>query len=310
VNADGIDICSSRNVTISDSVIITADDSIVLKTPARRGTTSANTCENIVVTNCVLTSSSTALMIGTETFGDVKHIIFTNCTIRNTNKGFGINVQDGCTVSDVIISNLTIDTSRRHWNWWGSSEMCKFVLKKRTETSKLGKIKNISVSNIIAHTMGTSRIKGHAEQPLENIRMNGIQVFMITENARDKRASNALEAENISGLKISDFIVSWQEEETEKKWQSALVIKKVADLELREFKGRQGLKESSIPAIVLEDVREGLITESSAKEGCSTFIHIKGAETDQIEIRNINVRKSKKGITYETDDLKKKVKVI
>jgi polygalacturonase len=37
VNADGIDICSSRNVTVSDSVIITADDSIVLKTPLREG---------------------------------------------------------------------------------------------------------------------------------------------------------------------------------------------------------------------------------------------------------------------------------
>src|SRR5688572_27723456 len=35
VNADGIDICSSRNVTISDSVITTGDDAIVLKAISR-----------------------------------------------------------------------------------------------------------------------------------------------------------------------------------------------------------------------------------------------------------------------------------
>ena len=94
VNADGIDICSSSNVTISDSIIVTADDAIVLKTIARNGKP-ANPINNVMVTNCMLTSSSTPLMIGTETEADISHVVFTNCVIRNSNKGFGINVQDG-----------------------------------------------------------------------------------------------------------------------------------------------------------------------------------------------------------------------
>ena len=94
VNADGIDIVSSRNVTISDSIIETADDAIVLKAIARDGQP-ARPVENVTVTNCVLTSSSTALMIGTETQADIRHVLFNNCVIRNSNKGFGINVQDG-----------------------------------------------------------------------------------------------------------------------------------------------------------------------------------------------------------------------
>jgi polygalacturonase len=93
VNADGIDICSSRNVTISDSIIITGDDSIVLKTPKETEQEGpVNVTENIVVTNCILSSSSTPLMIGTETFADIRHVLFNNCVIRNSNKGFGINV--------------------------------------------------------------------------------------------------------------------------------------------------------------------------------------------------------------------------
>ena len=116
VNADGIDICSSKNVVISDCIITTADDAIVLKAIARNGK-KANPVENVTVTNCVLTSSSTPLMIGTETEADIRHVIFSNCVIRNSNKGFGINVQDGATVSDIIFSNLSIETNRRHWNW-------------------------------------------------------------------------------------------------------------------------------------------------------------------------------------------------
>jgi polygalacturonase len=119
-----------------------------------------NPAENIVVTNCILSSSSTPLMIGTETYGDIRHVIFSNCTIRNSNKGFGINVQDGATVSNVIFKNLTIETGRRHWNWWGSAELCKFVLSRRQESSRLGQIKDIVVDTVIAHIRGTRVLKG------------------------------------------------------------------------------------------------------------------------------------------------------
>ena len=308
VNADGIDICSSRNVTISDSVIFTGDDSIVLKSPARKDA-NASIVENIAVTNCILSSSSTPLMIGTETFADIRHVIFSNCIIRNSNKGFGINVQDGATVSDIIFSNLTIETNRRHWNWWGSSELCKFVLKKRDKSSKLGKIKDIVIDNIISHPRGTGIIKGFPDQPLENIRMSNVQMFMNPEDAKDKRASNALEIENVLGLKIRNLSVNWTEDQVEEKWQSALVIKKVTDFEIESFSGRQGLKNSDFPTIRMEDVSDGTIRESYATEGCNTFIHLQGQECKDITLRNNNFKRAKKDITYENDSLKKNVEI-
>ena len=242
VNADGIDIVSSRNVTISDSIIETADDAIVLKTIARDGQPARPT-ENVTVTNCVLTSSSTALMIGTETEADIRHVLFNNCVIRNSNKGFGINVQDGATVSDVIVSNLTIETSRRHWNWWGSAEMCKFVLNKRTPESRLGVIRDVVVDNVIAHPRGTSTITGHAERPLENIRLSNIDLTMLPENAVDKRATDALRLEHVRGAPIRDLSVRWSGDAAEPKWQSALVLRRVSDFEIDGFTGRQGIRD-------------------------------------------------------------------
>ena len=296
--SDGIDICSSHNVTISDSVIVTGDDCIVLKTPSRRDNEKVNTVENVVVTNCILTSSSAPLKIGTETHADIKHVVFSNCTIRNSNKGFSIDVLDGATVSNVIFSNLTIETNRRHWNWWGSAELCKIILKRRTEKSKLGKIKNIVVDNIVSRVRGTSTIKGHLEQPLENIRMNNVQMFMTSEDAKDKRATDALIVENINGLKINGLSIKWDEVETEAKWKSALVVNNVNDFELRSFSGRQGLKNSNIPTILLNNISEGLIAESRAESGCTTFIQLSEKEKENLTLRDNISEKAKRTISY------------
>ena len=309
VNADGIDICSTSNVTISDSIITTADDSIVLKTISRNGKP-ANPCENITVTNCILTSSSTALMIGTETHADIKHVLFNNCVIRNSNKGFGINVQDGASVSNIIFSNLTIETSRRHWNWWGSAEMFKFLLIKRTPTSRLGIIKDIVIDTIIANTRGTATITGHPDQFLENISISNVQLFMHPEDAKDKRATDAIKIEDVKALKIRDLTIKWSEEETEKKWRSALVLKNVSDVLIDSFAARQGLKNGSDSAILMENVSDVVIKDSCAAEGTNGFIHLQGQYNKDILLKYNNTKKAKKEITFSDEDLKKAVEII
>ena len=308
VNADGIDICSSKNVVISDSIITTADDAIVLKAIARNGK-KANVVENVTVTNCILTSSSTPLMIGTETEADIRHVIFSNCVIRNSNKGFGINVQDGAVVSDVIFSNLTIETSRRHWNWWGDSEMCKFVLKKRTDTSALGRIRDIFIDNISVKARGTSTITGHAGQPLENIRISNVRLLMEVENAKDKRTTDALRIENVKGLNLRDVSVEWNEKETEPAWQSALVLKNVQDFTVDTFSGRQGLLDKDVPGIVLDNSSDGVVRNSSATNGSATFIHVKGAATKDVTLKDNRTGKAKKSVTIENGTVKKGVTI-
>ncbi|MFI5075904.1 MAG: glycoside hydrolase family 28 protein, partial [Vicinamibacteria bacterium] len=283
VNADGIDIVSSRNVTISDSIIETADDAIVLKAIARDGQPARPT-ENVTVTNCVLTSSSTALMIGTETEADIRHVLFSNCVIRNSNKGFGINVQDGATVSDVIVSNLTIETSRRHWNWWGSAEMCKFVLKKRTPESRLGVIRDVIVDNVVAQPRGTSTITGHVERPLENIRLSNIDITMLPENAVDKRATDALRLEHVRGARIRDLSVRWAEEASEPKWQSALVARRVSAFEIAGFTGRQGIRGGNHPALLLDECQDGDVRNARATDGCRRLVHVQGLATRDIAV--------------------------
>ena len=307
VNADGIDICSTSNVTISDSVIETGDDSIVLKTISRGGKP-ARPCENITVTNCILTSSSTPLMIGTETEADIRHILFNNCVIRNSNKGFGINVQDGATVSDVVISNLTIETNRRHWNWWGSAEMCKIVLRKRNKNSPLGRIRNVLVQNIVAHTRGSSFISGHEERSIENISFTNVKIFMNPEDAKDKRATHAFQIRSLQKLRIRDLSVEW-DVEAEPKWKSALVLKNVSDFVVDSFWGRQGLAKGTDPALLVEDCQDGAIIDSKASDGTGTFIHIKG-NSNAVKVRYCDTEKAVQAISFENESLRKGVRII
>ena len=308
VNADGIDIVSSKNVTISDSIIETADDAIVLKAIARDGQP-ARPVENVTVTNCVLTSSSTALMIGTETQADIHHVLFNNCVIRNSNKGFGINVQDGAVVRDVIVSNLTVETSRRHWNWWGSAELCKLVLKKRTPASRLGAIRDIVVANVMAKVRGTSTIVGHAERPIENIRFSNVDVTMLPEDAVDKRASHALVFENASGVQLRDLSVRWTDEGAEPKWQSALALRNVTDFEIDGFKGRQGKLASETAAILLDGARRGAIRNPLALEGSRHLVHVSGGSTNDITISGSRLPAGATVVTYDNADLKRMVRV-
>jgi hypothetical protein len=257
VNADGIDIVSTSNVAISDSTIITADDAIVLKTQAwRNGTGAVRPTENITVTNCVLSSSSTAMMIGTETNADIRHVVFSNIVVRDSNKVFGINVQDGATVSDVRFHNVTFELNRRHWNWWGSAEVFKFVLKKRTAQSALGRIENITISGAQGTARGTSVISGHADRPLRNIVIESLRVKMLPENRPDKRATDAIAIERVDGLTLREIAVEWDEEQPEPAWGSALTLRDIDRLRLEGFQGRAGRLTPGTQAIRKERVRE------------------------------------------------------
>ena len=262
VNADGIDIVSTSNVLISDSIITTADDAICLKTEAMRNRSGANTSrpvrptENVTVTNSILSSSSTAMVIGTETHADIRHVLFSNIVVRNSNRVFGINVQDGGTVSDVRFQNVTFELNRRHWNWWGSAEVFKFVLKKRTPESPLGRIENITIDGAQGTARGTSLVAGHADRPLKNITIEGLRIKMLAENQPDKRATHAIVIERVDGLTLRDVKVDWDDRPAEPSWGSALVLRDIDGLEMNGFRGRSGSRDASVPIVRKERVKE------------------------------------------------------
>lgn len=119
-NGDGIDLDHSRKVRITGCFIESGDDCICLKN--RREYEQYGSCRDIVVTNCVMTSRSCAIKIGSENMDSIDHVLFDNCIIRNSNRGIGIQNRDEGTVSDVIFSNMMVDCRFHSDVWWGKAE--------------------------------------------------------------------------------------------------------------------------------------------------------------------------------------------
>jgi polygalacturonase len=119
-NGDGIDVDHSKNVRISNCFIESGDDCICLKN--RREYQDLGPCENILVTNCTMTSRSCAIKIGSENMDRISHVVVNNCIIRDSNRGIGIQNRDEGTVENIIFSNIVIDCKFFSNVWWGKAE--------------------------------------------------------------------------------------------------------------------------------------------------------------------------------------------
>ena len=119
-NGDGIDLDHSKNVRIANCHITSGDDCICLKN--RREFEKYGSCHDIVVTNCVMSSRSCAIKIGSENMDSIYNVVFDNCIITASNRGLGIQNRDEGTVTDVVFSNIQLDC--RLWSdvWWGKAE--------------------------------------------------------------------------------------------------------------------------------------------------------------------------------------------
>src|SRR5690554_5080816 len=146
-NTDGINPDGCSRVIISDCFIQCGDDCIVLKITDRSKT---KVCRDVVVTNCILITTETALKIGTETHGEFRNVTFSNCTIHDSGGGFALIMRDGGLIDGVTVNNLTIDSTRTThgqgiflWNH------------RRTDSTPWGNIRNVILSNITMNCGGS-----------------------------------------------------------------------------------------------------------------------------------------------------------
>jgi polygalacturonase len=129
--ADGIDPDGCQDVRISNSTVETGDDAPVFYSSGIWGP--ALPVENVTVTNCRLSSSSSAIKFCDENSNAIRRVNIANVVITNSNRGIAFMVFDGGIVEDVVLSNLTIETRRFDWFWWGDGDPLHFNIKRRRE---------------------------------------------------------------------------------------------------------------------------------------------------------------------------------
>lgn len=116
-NSDGIDICSSRDVTVEGCFIRTLDDLIVVKTD--RG---AGEAKRIVARKCVLWNEvAHALSVGAELRENVDDVLFTDCdVIHDKGREWTLRVYhcDSARITNIRFENLRIEESPRLISLW------------------------------------------------------------------------------------------------------------------------------------------------------------------------------------------------
>lgn len=141
---DGINPDCCVDTVIADCIIHTGDDGIVPKSSYTLGRKQIT--ENMVITNCVVSSDCSAIKLGTESNGGFRNITISNCTIYNTREaGLSFEIVDGGEINGITVSNIS-----QH------NVGCPFVFilgdrRRGPEGTDIGVIKNVNISNLI-HT--------------------------------------------------------------------------------------------------------------------------------------------------------------
>lgn len=266
--ADGIDPDGCRDVYISNSTIETGDDAIVFYSTSAWGPVLPT--ENVTVTNSRLSSSSSAIKFCDGNSRAIRHVVISNVVITHSNRGLAFMVFDGGIVEDVLITNVTIDTRRFDWFWWGDGDPIHFNIKRRSELDgrtyqnepAAGIIRNVTISNVIAHGQGTSAIQGHHDSWLQGIRFNNVRLFLSrAADAPYESATAAMTMKYARNVAMNNVEISW-EEPYSTKWESGLMVDDVEDLS---FTGTRidAAPGSNQPVLLLNDANGVLIRQSS-----------------------------------------------
>lgn len=117
-NNDGIHFCSCKKVFIRDCNISSDDDCIALSSI----TDWNKPCEDVIISDCILRSSSKAIVLG-YMHSIIRDVCISNCIVKESNRALCIIASSHTgLVANVQISNLRLDTRIRAGGWWGNGE--------------------------------------------------------------------------------------------------------------------------------------------------------------------------------------------
>ncbi len=314
--ADGIDPDGCKDVRISNCTVETGDDALVFYSMDWFGP--ARPCENITVTNCRLSSASSAVKFCDGNIGGIRNVTIDNCVITGSNRGIAFMTFDGGAVENVVLSNLTIETVRHEWFWWGDGEPFHFNIKKRSEVHAswpkekdrpAGAIRNVKIQNVIARGYGSSVCNGHPDSWLDGISFENVKLTVAHDpDAPYDKAVHGLVFKQARNLRLRDVEVVW-EEPGSAKWESGLAFEEVQGLTLDGVTAVQAPGAASAPAVLLHQVEDALIRDCRAAEGTATFLLFSGELTKNILLERNDFRKARLPYSFAAGALAQALKM-
>lgn len=182
-NNDGLDLDGCHDVIVSDFFSDSDDDGITLKS------TSPRLCENIAISNCVVSSHCNAIKLGTETNGGFKNITISNCVVKPSSvftdhfygrptgiSAISLEVVDGGRLENVNVSDIVIDgTEAPIFIRLGNRAR---AYRQGQTVENIGTIDGVHINNVSVVNAGQTgcSITGLPGHPVSNIFLNNISI--------------------------------------------------------------------------------------------------------------------------------------
>lgn len=216
-NGDGIDIDSTKNVYIFNSMIASQDDCIAIKSGRDdEGRKVGIASGNIRISDCTF-NSGFGVAIGSEMSGGVKDVYVSDCDFKDTYSIGSVKAPRGRggMIDNIVYENCTLDNENTEYSdckWFrGGIYIDQFyshddfdIDKKETVNDGTAKISNIKFKNIKLKTVTGNAIylAGLAESFLENITLENINAI----------GKYGMKAYNIDRLKMDNVQVHSMED--------------------------------------------------------------------------------------------------
>ncbi|MBN1479699.1 glycoside hydrolase family 28 protein [candidate division KSB1 bacterium] len=294
-NNDGIDIDACRHVRIANCHIESGDDAIVLKSTTNRA------CEDVVVTNCLLSSHCNAFKLGTESSGGFVNILFSNSTIYDTRlAAIALETVDGGRLERVNVNNIVINKAGTAIFVRLGNRARPFLADTTADQPGIGSLRNVNISHIIADSIGPigCSITGIPAQSVRDIRLSDIFINYIGGGSLPPAETVVPEHEasypefhmfgvlpaygfyirHVDTVSIHNMHLSYAEPDE----RPALYFEDVQNITLFDFFAQL---ESAAPALVrMKNVNSGLVHGCRIR-GISTFLFAQ-ATSDLILMNN------------------------
>lgn len=271
-NTDGINPESSRNVRIANCKIHADDDCITIKAGKNKwGRENAKPCENITVTNCVMTSGAAGVGIGSEMSAGVRRVVVSNCVFDGTHAGVHIkaNRGRGGIMEDISVSNIVMNRITPGPAVWLNLE---YWIQTQPEPFNEGtpRIRGIDISHVRGTDLRKSvEIVGLQESPIREVRLSHLNLVseegILVKHADDLRLEDVRIAAR-RGLPFS--------------------CEKTTRLELRGVRSDGG--DETAPRIKLEDVRQCVIGGCGLFSSGRPLLSVHGAGSGDIRVLGDN----------------------
>jgi hypothetical protein len=290
-NSDGIHCETCKNVHISDCELVCGDDAICITSVNSRR---PGVCENVTVTNCTLSSRSAGVRLGYG-MNTIRNCVFENLVIRDTNRGLGLFVRQQGSIENVLFNNIVIQTRLHSGHWWGESEPIHIsVLPARESNVALGKIRNITFTNILAVSESGIVIWAHETGQIEDVTLDQVRLHVRTGPLSVSYGGNidlrpafshqwaifrhdlaGIFCHGARGLTMNQVDIRWDADMSDY-YTSAIWCEKTMDVVIDGFRGRQPGSSDGQAAIRLDSVSDVIVRNSQAVKGTTTFLRHHG----------------------------------